>query len=51
MIFNSILACIAYNVPAVYDVFAARIRLCVAKTRAAKMWRRFAVGMERNGMT
>jgi hypothetical protein len=29
---------ISHNVPAVYDVFAARIRALRSKTRAAKMW-------------
>jgi hypothetical protein len=58
---------IALNVPAVYDVFAARIRACVASpglvailgtglllahaSRAGKMWVECGVGMERSVMT
>jgi hypothetical protein len=37
-IIPTILGGMSHNVPAVYDVFATRIRACVAKTRAAKMW-------------
>jgi hypothetical protein len=37
--FFNIFQKIAYNVPAVYDVLAARIEKCVA-LRRAKMWRR-----------
>jgi hypothetical protein len=42
---------ISYNVPAVGDVFATRIRALRRKTRAAKMWVEAGVGMERSGMT
>jgi hypothetical protein len=42
---------LAHNVPAVYGVLTARIRACVAKTRAGKMCRNNGVGMERSGMT
>jgi hypothetical protein len=41
IIFTKISAQISHNVPAVYDVLAARIRAYEARPRVDKMWRGF----------
>jgi hypothetical protein len=43
--YKSSLGIMAYNVPAVYDVFVARISKTARFCRATKMWRSFGVGM------
>jgi hypothetical protein len=51
LIFTKILGRIAYNVPAVYDVFAAAMKKLRSSFSSRKMWGEAGVGMKRSGMT